>query len=113
MTKDGYPSKKELKKIREWPYEDTHGLFEFIRDLWKYANNGGGGYGTLKVSGKRHEKLRLSTAGWSGNEDIICALQENTMVWTLTWQSLRSGGHYEFRLPKNQSKQKGTKKDAN
>lgn len=34
MDKDGYPEEEELKRIWEWPYEDLHGLMNFIRSIW-------------------------------------------------------------------------------
>jgi hypothetical protein len=33
----------------------------------------------------------------SGNEDLIAAMQENEMWWTLHWQEIRRGGHYKFK----------------
>jgi len=89
--KDGYPTEEELEKIRVWDYMDMPTLFEYIESLWTYDD-----------PYFRKERLKdgyvyhISTAGWSGNEDIISALSCNLMVWSLTWQSSRRGGHYEF-----------------
>ena len=40
--------------------------------------------------------LYISTGGWSGNEDLIGAMQNNAMLWIMTWVSSRRGGHYTF-----------------
>lgn len=42
---------------------------------------------------------RLSTGGWSDNEDMIQALQGNHLFWTLYWETSRRGGHHTFEIP--------------
>lgn len=86
---DGYPTEIELDTIRMWAYNDLHGLMEYIKPRWQYAESG---YWT-EQSGEYH----LSTAGWSGNEDIIAAMQDNRAWWMMYWQSTTRGGHYVFR----------------
>lgn len=86
----GYPTEETLQAIREWDPKDMHGLFRFLKEAWKYPE--------YFTRGGRH--VRVSTVGWSGNEDLIDALQENQAAWSLTWFSSRRGGHYTFRLPK-------------
>lgn len=86
-----YPSDEELAKIASWKVtgqKDFLDLMEYVHDLWAYA---GDGYWSRKG-----DIFRISTAGWSGNEDIIAALQENTVFWLLYWQQSRRGGHYIF-----------------
>lgn len=87
---DGYPDEDELRRIREWPHEGGFpGLMDFVRERWAYADWGWTVDGETKT-------YRISTGGWSGNESLVEALQENTMFWTLCWESSRRGGHYEF-----------------
>ena len=45
------------------------------------------------------EVLELHTGGWSGNEDIIRALQRNKAFWKLL-EKEEAGGHYYFKLKK-------------
>lgn len=93
MDEDGYPTEEELKIISEWDIlkKDVSGLIEYIRERWMYSDCG---YFDLK--GKKVLKLRLSTAGWSGNESIIGALKNNPLFWTLYWEISKRGGHYWF-----------------
>lgn len=100
MDEDGYPTDDELVYIRNWPWNDIKSLFEFIRERWMYADCG---YLHEEESENEfHEMCRfyfLHTGGWSGNESLIDALQENTMVWSITWYSSTRGGHYQFIVP--------------
>lgn len=91
MNEDGYPEEDELKQIQEWDWKDSIGLLEFVRERWMYAD-----CGYWERDGLTY---RISTGGWSGNESLIAALQENRPVWMFCWQSSRRGGHYEFEIP--------------
>lgn len=42
--------------------------------------------------------LKISTGGWSDHEEIMGALQENWMFWSLFWYATIRGGHYTFKL---------------
>lgn len=83
-----YPTDEELKKIREWPGNDFSGLMAFIQPLWAY-----GDYGYWSQD---RDYYYISTAGWSGNESIIEAMQENFILWSLYWCQSKTGGHYVF-----------------
>ena len=88
MDKDGYPDDLELETIRTWDCNDFHGLMAYVHELWKYADCG---------YWKQDEDVyHISTGGWSGNEDIIAAMNKNEMFWTLRWCSSKRGGHYVF-----------------
>lgn len=86
-----YPTEEELRIISEWSYYDFKGLMDYVKERWEYADDG-----YWKQDGNRYY---LSTAGWSGNEDIIQALKKNFMFWNMCWYSSKRGGHYEFELP--------------
>ena len=85
-----YPTKEQLKKIEEWPPKDYPELMDFIHDIWEYADCG---YWI-----KKGKKYYISTAGWSGNEDIVSALEKNWTFWIMCWQQSRRGGHYIFHV---------------
>lgn len=44
----------------------------------------------------REQELRISTGGWSGNEEVIHHLK-GTFFWFMCWYESRRGGHYKFR----------------
>lgn len=87
---DEYPLKDELDKVEDWDGTAV-GLIEYLKQLWWCPEWG------FKLTGKRVLKLELHTAGWSGNESIIYALQEN-WFWPIFWQKSRRGGHYYFKI---------------
>lgn len=85
---DGYPTDEALKRITEWPHTEISGMLEFARPLWSYPDR-------WWIEG---EVLHLSTGGWSGNEDIIRAMEQNRIFWALCWIQSRRGGHYQLDL---------------
>ena len=105
MTPEGYPDDDELKKIKEWPHDDYVGVWDFIRRRWKWTE---GIREAMNMAGDK-TVLVVATGGWSGNEDLIEALQENkNMIWALHWQLSARGGYFEFDLPEQVSdKEKG------
>jgi hypothetical protein len=89
MSNQGeYPTNGELKKIRNWPATDFHGLMEYIYERWNYADCG---YWT-----QEGDVYHISTGGWSGNEDIVGAMMRNVVWWMMYWKSSKRGGHYIF-----------------
>ena len=90
MSERDYPTEEELQRIREWPSTDFTGLMEFIRHCWWAAE-------ILWTQESR--RFSISTAGWSGNEELIGAMQENFVFWAMCWESSHKGGHFEFQLP--------------
>lgn len=87
---DGYPTEATLRAIRKWDCTSAKArneFREFVRKAWRYAD-------TSWRQGNRY--LRISTMGWSGNESLISAMQENFLFWSLTWVESKRGGHYTF-----------------
>lgn len=88
MDKNGYPEDHELEKIKTWEPSDLDGLMEYVESLWWHPD-----YGFRKTETGLYV---LSTGGWSGNEDLIQAMNENDTWWSLFWLLSKRGGHYEF-----------------
>lgn len=95
MDRDGYPDDPELERIRTWSYTDPLGVLRFIADLWRYPD-----YWTEIVGEDGMTTFYISTGGWSGNELLIDALQENYIVWGMCWVSSKRGGHYVCEVRK-------------
>ena len=92
---DGYPTEATEKFIASWPnYMQFRELMEYVKKAWRYADWGWSEEETTD-GGRRYS---ISTAGWSGNESLIGALQDNRMFWMLCWQESRRGGHYVFEV---------------
>jgi hypothetical protein len=92
MDRDGYPDDSELDSIRAWGQERPPGyvgLMEFVQGLWRFPDY-------FQACGRHYA---LSTGGWSGNEELIGALQDNHAFWACCWASSRRGGHYVFEIP--------------
>lgn len=91
-----YPTEIELAKIRNWngSFKD---LWEYITRLWNYGEDA---YRFYKYGGKYHAELH--TLGWSGNEDLIEALEHSQCRFFLMWHSKwLKGGHYYFEISPN------------
>ncbi len=103
FDKDGYPTQDTLNKIEQWITTETkqvHELMQYVRDHWNFADCGYWQESQKKDDcGTQVICYRLATAGWSGNEDIIGALQENILFWTRFWEQTNRGGAYIFEVP--------------
>lgn len=88
---DGYPSEAALEKIAAWPARDFNGLLEYVASLWAYPD-----YVTRAPEARTYT---FATGGWSGNESLVSALQQNLIFWGTCWMSSRRGGRYEFVIP--------------
>jgi hypothetical protein len=100
LDDNGYPTDDALQIIRIWHWSDPKGWFSFIKIIW-YVSSWGWHELETEHSYKKDEKVyqyHTSTGGWSGNESIIQAMQDNIMMWHLNWVSSRRGGHYVFEL---------------
>ncbi len=110
-TQDGYPTIDEIRKVVQWDgINDPFGLVDFLREIWHWQEWGlEKKNGRTEIGRKPCLRVYLHTGGWSGNETIIDALQEN-FFWTIFWVNSHRGGHFEFEIPLDWLK--GGKKDG-
>jgi hypothetical protein len=94
MDYEGYPEEKELNRIKKWnTVDDPFGLVKYVQERWVYRK---WGFSFNSEDGA----LELHTGGWSGNEDLIIALEQNYMFWGSYWMKSERGGHYYFIVKK-------------
>lgn len=105
LDEDGYPTEFALGKIRDWDIMDSKGWFDYIFSIWNFESYRWTEDGEDEIHKKPVTKYYLSTGGWSGNESIIGAMQENRMLWFLTWVQSNRGGHYVFYIRKELQKE--------
>lgn len=98
MSTDPYPTEDELDKVKVWPYNDPHGLLNYLRDLWWQPEWGWTEY-EGKEQGDPVRVVMASTGGWSGNEDLMGALASNFVLYSQMFVSYRRGGHYHLQIP--------------
>jgi len=95
LDDDGYPTDATLKRVAEWPHTDIPALLDFLKSIWWCPD---------MLMDRAGGKLHMSTGGWSGNESIIKALQQNRIFWVMHWESSRRGGHHEFDMSRLEAK---------
>jgi len=93
---EGYPTEEFLQWIREYDTVENYALtfLEIILDEWYHGDYGW----KIQRKYKGERKVFVSTLGWSGNEDMMDALHDNTFFWMLHYFSHQTGGHYVFRF---------------
>ena len=100
LDDDGYPTQYALDLIWFWHFSDPRGWFDFIQSIWYMRDWGWKEAEAIDeiFEDKNITAIYVSTAGWSGNESIIKAMQKSDMLWHLTWAQSRRGGHYIFEI---------------
>lgn len=92
LDKDGYPTEETLAEITNWDYKDRRGVLEFIAEAWYYSDS---------AIETREGLFVFATCGWSGNEELIQALKDNSVLW-LYLTSIHyihlTGGFYVFAI---------------
>lgn len=97
LDENRYPTPEYLEYIEKYNPIKRGGYDELLNSLsetWMYKD-----WGFIRKRPiKEKFTLILHTGGWSGNEEIIGALQNNIYVWYY-WKMKKAGGHYWFSLP--------------
>lgn len=91
LDDDGYPTDETLEAIENFEVngnEDCEKLLQMASQVWQYPD--------CFTKDESTKCWLVSTGGWSGNEDIIRALEKNYAFWALYWRQTRAGGHYIF-----------------
>lgn len=110
---DGYPSEIELQRIATWfdnlmPHTDWWSemlaLADYVKARWQYADMG---YWQEIDDRDGARFLRISTGGWSGNEDLVGHLMD-TPFGMISFESESRGGHYLFKVRKTTKESDGS-----
>lgn len=94
---NGYPTDEFLQLIQRWNHNHIRLCFDSMRQAW-HMPDWGWREADIEVQGEKIRQYNISTGGWSGNEDIIFALESNIVIWNICWVQSRRGGHYIFDL---------------
>lgn len=87
LDDDGYPTQALLDELKGWsPLGDFDAQMKRLKSVWW-------GDGVFRRGGR----WVFCTSGWSGNEELISALQDNRMWWALCWYRSERGGRFEFK----------------
>lgn len=101
-----YPCDVVLRMIEQFDVtqQDIEELLSLIENEWEYADLG---YFKRCTNNDGLDILELHTGGWSGNEDIINAMERNGFLWGFLWWKSERGGHYWFEVKKIQKQNGG------
>ncbi len=96
---NGYPSEWTLDAIATWQYP-FDGLMDFVKEAWSDMGIIHEDVLDDSIFKDRNgiDVYKLATGGWSGNEEIISALQRNAIFWSMHWESSHRGGLTILRL---------------
>ena len=97
-----YPTDDQLAAIRShdrYGHEGYTEWMEYVRSVYHWPERQVYGPQRIDVDDQdEHDLWRISTGGWSGNEEIMYAMQANYICWSQCWYQHTRGGHYEFRV---------------
>lgn len=98
---EGYPTPEALDKVVMFDHgDDIKGLVDILQAAWNYAPPIVEDGEDEHFEGKKIKIVTMHTVGWSGNEDLITALQNSrSLFWVFFWMESKRGGHYTFHVP--------------
>ena len=101
---DGYPTDETLALIVYWHKNEGWKPNEFLKFVNSAFNKYYGRWEIIndynKLAAFREEEfkaLEIATGGWSGNEQLINAM-EKTVFWSVFWRASFSGGLHILKL---------------
>lgn len=101
-----------MEKLRDWPLKD--GLMrwlEYARQFWRWPDyfheaTAPGAVATYTLGClvapqmlETHRLFFVSTGGLSDHEEVLYAMQQNPILWSVIFYAARKGGHYVFAVP--------------
>ena len=94
LDENNYPDEASLQAIKEWDIlkQGIDGLLDLIEENTNWADR------QIHIRGKKVLYFEYHTGGWSGNEDVISALCQNFLFWSMFWVKSTRGGHYYFKI---------------
>ncbi|GAH55057.1 unnamed protein product [marine sediment metagenome] len=94
LDENHYPDEKSLKEIAEWDIlkHGVQGLLDLVEENTNWPDR------QIFITGKKVIHFEYHTGGWSGNEDVINALRQNLLFWSVCWEKSTRGGHYYFKI---------------
>lgn len=99
---DGYPADSTLEALRVWPITDGGGALDFLQAAWHGPEMARTDFLTAHEGYVVHDDggryLRVTTGGWSGNEDLLGEF-ELSQAYMVTWQLSARGGLHIFKYP--------------
>lgn len=92
-----YPASEQLTDLATFT-GTAQQYAETIRDLWWPDGNGATITETVDDQGSPVVEVRLATAGWSGNEEIVSVIQQS-FFHAMFWHMSRRGGLHVYQVP--------------
>lgn len=101
FLEDGSLNPETISIIKNWDCinNGTEELMKYVMGCWNYH------YGKIQY-GKRDNRKTITfiTGGWSENEYVLSALEQNIIFYPLLWHSSYRGGKTIFYMPEHKCK---------
>lgn len=96
---NGYPTDETLKTISSWSYKDGFiELANYASKAWHWDDMATKRE-IMLPDGRKLIEYTFITGGWSGNEDIICAMKNNAVFHAICWRESHRGGKHVYEVP--------------
>lgn len=85
---NGYPTEQAYLRISCYQGTDVNEWLDYCVACWNTT------YGAVRQHGA---DVEFATGGWSGNETIAGAMEENFLMRAISWESSHRGGLHIYR----------------